>query len=160
MLGKGFVSDENLRRNQDHRKYSFVKISYITEKSPRDLKWLTVTQNTMKDHQTWGNKPESNGERTKVKKISKKDKTIQAKQGFPKQGKKILPTTGRWWHKHTNKMQVKPKNFGQKHSNHKTWQKSQMDKQYDRSIRKTRRRPESVNTDWFTQNGIKKILNY
>ena len=44
---------------------------------------------------TWGNKPESSGERREIKEISTKVKTIQAKQDIPKQQKKISPTTGK-----------------------------------------------------------------
>ena len=47
---------------------------------------------------TWGNKPESNGQRRKTKEISTKGKTIQTKQDIPKQRKKILSTIGRGWH--------------------------------------------------------------
>ena len=48
---------------------------------------------------TWGNKPESSGKRREIKDILTKGKTIQTKQDIPKQRKKILPTTGRAWHK-------------------------------------------------------------
>ena len=48
---------------------------------------------------TWGNKPESSGERREIKEISTKDKTTQTKQDILKQRKKILPITGRAWHK-------------------------------------------------------------
>ena len=34
---------------------------------------------------TWGNKPESTGERRKIKEMSTKGKTIQTKQDIPKQ---------------------------------------------------------------------------
>ena len=44
---------------------------------------------------TWGNKPESTGQRRKTKEISTKGKTIQTKQDIPKQRKKILSTIGR-----------------------------------------------------------------
>ena len=43
---------------------------------------------------TWGNEPESSGQRRKIKEISTKGKTIQTKQAIPKQRKKILSTTG------------------------------------------------------------------
>ena len=46
---------------------------------------------------TWGNKPESTGERRKIKEIPTKGKTIQTKQDIPKQRQKILPS--RRWHK-------------------------------------------------------------
>ena len=52
-----------------------------------------------KNNTTWGNKLESSGERREIKEISTKGKTIQTKQGIPKQRKKILSTTGRAWHK-------------------------------------------------------------
>ena len=42
---------------------------------------------------TWGNKPESSGERREIKEILTKGKTIQTKQDIPKQRKKSLPTT-------------------------------------------------------------------
>ena len=47
---------------------------------------------------TWGNKPESTGQRRKIKEISTKGKTIQTKQDIPKQWKKILSTIGREGH--------------------------------------------------------------
>ena len=40
------------------------------------------------------NKPESTGERRKIKKILKKGKTIETKQEILKQRKEILPTSG------------------------------------------------------------------
>ena len=43
---------------------------------------------------TWGNKPESTGERRKIEEISAKDKTIQTKQDIPKQRKKIYQQQG------------------------------------------------------------------
>ena len=46
---------------------------------------------------TWGNKPESTGQRRKIKEISTKGKTIQTKQDIPKQRKKILSTIGKVW---------------------------------------------------------------
>ena len=46
---------------------------------------------------TRGNKAENTGERWKIKKISRKGKTIQTKQDITKQRKKILPTSkGKW----------------------------------------------------------------
>ena len=57
------------------------------------------TGNTGKNNSTTrGNKPESAGERRNIKEISTKGKTIQTKQNFPKQRKKILSTIGREWH--------------------------------------------------------------
>ena len=47
---------------------------------------------------TWGNKPESTGQRRKIKEISTKGKTIQTKQDIPKQLKKILSTIEREWY--------------------------------------------------------------
>ena len=54
-----------------------------------------------------------------------------------------------------NWIQEKPNDFGLKYDNQKTYRKSRMDKQYDKRIRRTRRRPESGNTHRFTQNDIK-----
>ena len=64
---------------------------------------------------TRGNKPESTGERMKIKKISRKGKTIQTKQNIPKQRKKILPTSRGRWHKDIPT--TKLNNFGVKHVN-------------------------------------------
>ena len=69
---------------------------------------------------TWGKKQESTGERRKIKKISRKSKTIQIKQYIPKQRKEILPTSGggEMTRKHTNnRMQEKPNSFGLKYGN-------------------------------------------
>ena len=50
--------------------------------------------NTRKNNNTtWGNKPESTGERRKIKKILTKGKAIQTKQNIPKQQNKILITS-------------------------------------------------------------------
>ena len=46
-LGRG---TENTRTSRDHLKYSIVKISLNTEKSPGYLKRLAVTQTPEKDH--------------------------------------------------------------------------------------------------------------
>ena len=59
--------------------------------------------------------------------------------------------------KHTNnRMQKKPKDFGLKYGRQKTYRKGRMDKQYDKRIRRPRRRSESGNTHRFTQNNTKK----
>ena len=47
---------------------------------------------------TWGNKSESSGERTNIKYISTKGKTIRTKQDILKQQKQILSTAGRKWY--------------------------------------------------------------
>ena len=54
--------------------------------------------NTRKNNKTWENKSESTGKRRKIKKTSRKGKTILIKQDIPKQQKKILPTSRRRWH--------------------------------------------------------------
>ena len=69
----------------------------------KERRWNMYEQkgkgNTKKDNSTtWGNKPESTGERRKIKEISTKGKTIQTKQETPKELKKIQSTTGRRWH--------------------------------------------------------------
>ena len=43
-LGKETGRIENQRKNQDHLDYSIVEVSQNTQKSPRDLKRLAVTQ--------------------------------------------------------------------------------------------------------------------
>ena len=59
-----------------------------------------------------------------------------------------------------------PSDFGLKYGNQKkkkkkkTQRKDRMDKQHEKKIRRTRRRPESGNTERFTQNYIKKISNW
>ena len=50
-----------------------------------------------KNNTIWGNKPESTGERKKIKEISTKSKIID-KTGHSKTTKKIQLTTGRRWH--------------------------------------------------------------
>ena len=71
---------------------------------------------------TWGNKPESPGERRKIKEILTKDKTIQTKRYIPKQRKKIF--TSNWvemTRKHTNnRMQEETNEFWLKYGNRKT----------------------------------------
>ena len=58
----------------------------------RDKKEKAIQKN---NNTTWGNKPESPGEKRYIKEISTKGKTIQTKQDIRKQRKKILPTSGR-----------------------------------------------------------------
>ena len=41
----------NKRTNGDHPNYCIIEIGQNTEKSPRDLKRLAVTQSLVKDHQ-------------------------------------------------------------------------------------------------------------
>ena len=67
----------------------------------KERRWNNYEQkkkyNTGKTYNTtWGNKPESTGERRKIKDISKKGKKIQTKEDIPKQWKKILSTIARW----------------------------------------------------------------
>ena len=50
-LGKKTARIENQRKNQDHPDHSIIKLCQDTEKSPGDLKRLTVTQIFVKDHQ-------------------------------------------------------------------------------------------------------------
>ena len=67
---------------------------------------------TLEKKTSWRNKPESPGERRKIKKISTKNKTIKTKEDIPKQRKGILPKLGQMIRKHTNnRMQKKSKNF-------------------------------------------------
>ena len=47
--GKG-TEDENRRTSQDHSNDSIIKIGQNTEKSPGDLRRLTVTHTYVKDH--------------------------------------------------------------------------------------------------------------
>ena len=55
-------------------------------------------QHKKNNNSTWENKPESTGERRKIKKKSTKGKTIQTKPDIQKQRKEILPTNRRRWH--------------------------------------------------------------
>ena len=41
----------NMRRNGDHPNYYIIEIGQNTEKSPGDLRRLSVTQTSVKDHQ-------------------------------------------------------------------------------------------------------------
>ena len=49
-LGEGAGIVGNRRTSRDYPNYSIVKIGQNTEKSPSDLRRLTVTQTLMKDH--------------------------------------------------------------------------------------------------------------
>ena len=46
------------------------------------------------NNSTWRNKSEGTGERRKIKKISRQDKTIQTKQNIPKQQQKFYQQVG------------------------------------------------------------------
>ena len=66
----------------------------------KERSWIMEEQkgkgNTRKNNNTtWGNKPESTGERRKIKEISTKGKTILKKYDIIKQRKKILCKTKR-----------------------------------------------------------------
>ena len=50
-LDKGAKKDGNQSRRGDHPNYSITEIGQNTEKSPRDLKGLAITQTTVKAHQ-------------------------------------------------------------------------------------------------------------
>ena len=50
-FGKGTGRVRNQRTNSDHPNYNITKIGQNTEKSPRDLRKLAVTQTPVKDHQ-------------------------------------------------------------------------------------------------------------
>ena len=93
--------------------------------------WNMVEQkrkgNTRKINRTpWGNKPESTGERRKIKDTSTKGKRIQIKQNIPKEN-----STNNWeemTRKGTNnRMQKKPNDFGKeimatkKHNGKSEW---------------------------------------
>ena len=41
----------NKRRSGDHSNYTIIEIGQNTEKSPGDLRWFAVTQNSVKGHQ-------------------------------------------------------------------------------------------------------------
>ena len=73
------------------------QIKKTTKTSPNDKKerdWNKQKEGTgnmgKNNCKTWGNKPESTGQRRKTKEISTKGKTIQTKHDIPKQRKKIL----------------------------------------------------------------------
>ena len=50
-LDKGGKRVGNQRARKDPQNYSVPEIGQNTEKSPRDLSWLAVTQTPVKDHQ-------------------------------------------------------------------------------------------------------------
>ena len=67
-----------------------------TIKKGKTLKHVGIKrkkQHLKNSYATWGNKPESTGERRKIKNISAKGKTIQTKRNIQKQRKKILLTS-------------------------------------------------------------------
>ena len=70
---------------------------------------------------TWGNKPESTGERRNIKKMPTKSKRIQTKRDILKQAKENSPYT--WeemtWKHTNNRIQEKPNNFGLRYGNQK-----------------------------------------
>ena len=49
-LGKGAARLRNQRTSGDHSDYSMVKIGQNTEKSPVDLRRLTISQTPVKEH--------------------------------------------------------------------------------------------------------------
>ena len=50
-LGKGAERVRNRRQSRDHLSYRIVKIGQNTDKSPRELWSLVVTQTPVKDYQ-------------------------------------------------------------------------------------------------------------
>ena len=50
-LGKETGRLRNQRTSQNHPDYSIIKIDQNTEKSPRDLRRLAVTQTSVRNHQ-------------------------------------------------------------------------------------------------------------
>ena len=111
---------ENSTGNAD-KKYTTGKNDKTEEK-----RWNILGQkgkrNTWKnDTTTRGNKPGGNGERRKIKKISRKDKTIQRNQDIPKQRKKIPLTSKR---KYQQPDAREAKQFGVKYGNQENIKKS------------------------------------
>ena len=51
MLGKGTEGFGNKRTSGDHPNYNIIKIGQNTEKSPRELRRLAVTQTPLENHQ-------------------------------------------------------------------------------------------------------------
>ena len=64
---------------------------------------------------TRGNKPESTGERMKIKKVSSNDKTIQTKYTFQNNERKFYQQLGDETKTYQQPMQKKPNDFGQKY---------------------------------------------
>ena len=111
---------------------------------------------TKNNNKTWGNKTERTGERREIKEISVKGKTVQTKKDIRKQREEILSISGwRTWKPDTRETEQ----FSSKIWQPREEQKSQTDKQYDKRIRRARRRLESGNTHRFTQNNTKKVSN-
>ena len=50
-IGTGTGSLGNKRSRGDHPNYGIIEISQNSERSPRDLRRLAVTQTSVKDHQ-------------------------------------------------------------------------------------------------------------
>ena len=77
------------------------KKSTTTNKNDKteEERWNTLGRKEMSNstrktnNTTQGNKPEVTGERRKIKKISRQDKTIQRKQNIRKHRNKILPAS-------------------------------------------------------------------
>ena len=118
--------------------------------------------NTRKNsNTTWENKPESTGKRRKIKEISTKGKTIQTKQGIPKQRKKFYQQVeGDDMKTYQQPDARETEQFWSKIRQPGEHKKSRMDKQHGKIIRWTRRRSKSGNTHRFTQNNTKKISNW
>ena len=97
-----------------------------------------------------GNKPQGTGERRDNTKISQLDKTIQTKQDIPKLRKNIL-SVSRGECTNTRRTR-KQKNLEQNMGTKRTWQKSRMNKQYGKRVRRPGRKTEGENTPRFTLN--------
>ena len=49
-LGKGTGRTGNQKKNQNNPDYGIAENGQNTEMSPRDLRWLAITQTPVKDH--------------------------------------------------------------------------------------------------------------
>ena len=94
---------ENSTGNAEKKATKTGKNDKTKEKRWNRLGQKRKTYTRKNTNTTRGNKPEKAGERRKIKKISRKGKTMQPKQDILKQRKKILPTNRRRWHEHIPK---------------------------------------------------------
>ena len=99
----GIPSKSTKKPGWEIRLETQIKTTKTSQNNKNERRWNKqkkgqVTQENI--NTTWGDKPESAGERRKIKEISKKGKTIQTKQCFPNQRKKILSRIWRRWHDH------------------------------------------------------------
>ena len=146
----------NSTGNADKKNYKNRPKWYNKGKILDYVETKTNTQNKKNNNTTSGNKPESPGERRKIKEISTKGKTIQTKQ-HSKTKKKFYHKCEEMTRKYINhRMQEKLNVFGLNYGNQENNEKAQWLSNFTKELEGHEEQPESRNIHRFIQNNIKR----